>query len=620
MKLWSMLHIKVCTLSLIISTIPLFSCTAIATTPSVVGDVVYVDQGTKWSADNRKQFYSQDQGSQIMPLKWMQALKQSSGDLFLADSLQRYGYLPNVESPTPGLPIGFTVNKQYIGMTCAACHSRQIYVNNTAYRVDGGPAIVDFQSFAVDLGKAVNTVLTDSKSFDDFAKKVLGGTPSEQKKQGLHKEVEIWNLPYSTIMDNALPKDKPWGPARLDAVGMIFNRLTGLDIGTGPDHIIKENIHLADAPVRYPFIWNAPIQDKTQWPGFADNGNDVLGLSRNLGEVIGVFAHFYPQKDDWRVLGVDYLKENSANFEGLHHLESLVKKIGPPKWPWAVDSALAAQGKKIFESKTKTEEGGCAGCHGIRPGAMRSFKTTWATPLCYVDTDTRQFNLLTWTVKTGVLAGAQIPFLDKPLLAENQPAIGVLGMAVIGSILQKGLSPVTKAEDRIKSDLEKVLGEKNAQKLAKDAAEIRKMQAKLINKTNEDLKGAFHMLKPGWQNTGKTKSICKSKFDDTEPALAFESRVMEGIWATAPYLHNGSVPTLADLLEPVAKRPAAFKIGSNYDPIKIGLAVEQTQFDYTLHTTDCGDQDSGDSRCGHEFGTKLNDSEKKALLEYLKVL
>jgi hypothetical protein len=95
---------------------------------------------------------------------------------------------------------------------------------------------------------------------------------------------------------------------------------------------------------------------------------------------------------------------------------------------------------------------------------------------------------------------------------------------------------------------------------------------------------------------------------------------MQGIWAAAPYLHNGSVPTLAELLKPAAERVKAFKIGPAYDTVNIGLAVEQTQFNYTLTTTDCSDRNSGNSRCGHEFGTQLSAEEKKALLEYLKTL
>ena len=83
---------------------------------------------------------------------------------------------------------------------------------------------------------------------------------------------------------------------------MIFNRLTGLDLGPPPSLIIADNIKMADAPVRYPFLWNAPIQDQTQWPGFADNGSDVLALSRNLGEVFGVFGVFQPKHDEFGLL------------------------------------------------------------------------------------------------------------------------------------------------------------------------------------------------------------------------------------------------------------------------------------------------------------------------------
>ena len=95
---------------------------------------------------------------------------------------------------------------------------------------------------------------------------------------------------------------------------------------------------------------------------------------------------------------------------------------------------------------------------------------------------------------------------------------------------------------------------------------------------------------------------------------------MEGIWATAPYLHNGSVPSLAELLKPAAERTASFKIGPNYDVVNVGLAAEQAKFDQVLVTTDCTERDSGNSRCGHEFGTTLPEAEKRALLEYLKTL
>ena len=60
-------------------------------------------------------------------------------------------------------------------------------------------------------------------------------------------------------------------------------------------------------------------------------------------------------------------------------------------------------------------------------------------------------------------------------------------------------------------------------------------------------------------------------------------------------------------------RVAKFKVGPAYDTENIGLAIEQTKFNYELATTDCSDRNSGNSRCGHEFGTSLPPDEKKAL-------
>ena len=140
---------------------------------------------------------------------------------------------------------------------------------------------------------------------------------------------------------------------------MIFNRVSGLDIGTSPDHIIKENIKRANAPVRYPFLWNAPVQDMTQWPGFAENGNGILGLARNVGEVYGVFGVFHPRKDFLYPDGVEYLNGSSLNMPGLMRLETLIRQIEPPKWQWAVDKELADAGKKIYDRECG------ANCHAI---------------------------------------------------------------------------------------------------------------------------------------------------------------------------------------------------------------------------------------------------------------
>jgi mono/diheme cytochrome c family protein len=104
-----------------------------------------------------------------------------------------------------------------------------------------------------------------------------------------------------------------------------------------------------------------------------------------------------------------------------------------------------------------------------------------------------------------------------------------------------------------------------------------------------------------------------------EPLSGYVAAFLDGIWLRAPYLHNGSVPTLADLLVPAAERPQSFWRGYDvYDPGRVGFIVQGaaaeragTHYDTTLR---------GNGNQGHEFGTALPDADKAALLEYLKTL
>jgi hypothetical protein len=57
-----------------------------------------VDQGPAWTPEARTKFYSQDQGSLVIPLRWITVLQQPNGTPFMADGLARYGYLPNEAS------------------------------------------------------------------------------------------------------------------------------------------------------------------------------------------------------------------------------------------------------------------------------------------------------------------------------------------------------------------------------------------------------------------------------------------------------------------------------------------------------------------------------------------
>jgi hypothetical protein len=98
--------------------------------------------------------------------------------------------------------------------------------------------------------------------------------------------------------------------------------------------------------------------------------------------------------------------------------------------------------------------------------------------------------------------------------------------------------------------------------------------------------------------------------------LVYKARPLDGIWATAPYLHNGSVRTLRQLLLPADKRQKSFHVGSReYDPKEVGFVdTGGFLFDTSL---------PGNSNAGHEYGADALSRDPgalDALLEYLKTL
>jgi hypothetical protein len=585
-------------------------------------DPIYVDQGPGWTTAARLDFYTRDQGSRLINLAWLQALKRSDGQPFLSDGLSRYGFLPNPGN-TASLPIGFHASGpkgfQIVGITCSACHTRQVEIDGQTYRIDGGPAFIDLQAFLSDLDKAVGDATASDASFAQFAAAVLqSATPAIADVAGLRQKVDAWHRRFHAFVAGTLPP-VGWGLGRIDAVGIIFNRLSGLDVGPPPDSLIPDNMKIADAPVRFPFLWNSSLQDKTDWAGFVNNGNDVFALARNAGQALA-FATFEPKS----LIGpfINYLNNNSINFDGLTKLEDLVKQIGSPKWRWKIDERLAATGKSIFEREPA--QGGCIQCHGIRPSAGSSLLgQAWDTPVQNVDTDTRQYDELVWKAKTGVLRGASIFPGFTESLKEEDYAVSVMITAVTGSIIQHFLTGgfVSLFDNgfhggfggALLPDRQMASSAKSGSTATPDSLGLPRLPPEL-----QDLAKAYNAPLQPTDQPGKLVIGGGVLPRVHIEKGAYEARVLQGIWAAAPYLHNGSVPTLAELLKPPAQRTSQFNLGAKYDIENVGLAV--TQGGPTRSVTDCNDINSGNSRCGHDFGTGLSDLEKKALLEYLKTL
>jgi len=556
----------------------------------------YAKQG--WTADDRQTFYTTSQGSHMIRYIWFKALRRLDVDEpFAGDQLARYGYLPNEKSRSnpEGLPVGFVIDGDVstgdLGMTCAACHTAQIeYQKDGAtqqLRIDGAPATADFQSLLKDLTDATRATLSDDGRFDKFAHAVLGNRYSATRARDLKVDFTKWVNQWGSFMDKSLPAS-PWGPGRLDAFGMIFNRVAGKDL------TIDANFQVADAPVSYPFLWNASRQDKTQWNGGVPNGLYINALGRNSGEVFGVFADFSPSKArSAQPPLIDYGK-SSVRLDGLQTLEEKIAILKPPPWPFEINQELVDKGRVLFAAK-------CGTCHEEK----RLPEGLWLTPVVNAGTDPKMFDNAQRTSQAGVLEGALSPNPPGSKLSNPAATNDVLATAVVGSLINAAFPFPPRIPDfehgiwrAVRLDLANLLP---------DSESPSGLSLLFNRKERDNLRTHIE---------GRLGNMFKVP---GEPH-AYESRVLHGIWATAPYLHNGSVPNLWELLLPPERRSPSFMIGSRkYDEKNVGYVTTESPFKDGTLIVGQGAQ-PGNSNSGHDYSKDMTDDDRRALLEYLKQL
>jgi processive rubber oxygenase RoxA-like protein len=586
--------LSICLLSLAVVTFsaPTFFPASAETTPPLQ----YAKQG--WTEDERQAFYTTGQGSHMIPYAWFKALRRLDVDEpFAGDQLARYGYLPNEKSKLnpEGLPVGFVIDGDpataELGMTCAACHTGQIqYVDKNGVtqqlRIDGAPASANFQLFLADLTAATRATLSDPARFDKFAHAALGSRYSSSRADTLKSDFSDWVKQWGNFMDKSLPAS-PWGPGRLDAFGMIFNRVAGKDLN------IDGNFKVADAPVSYPFLWNASRQDRTQWNGGVPNGLYINAIGRNAGEVFGVFADFAPKK---QLLPPYYnFRNNSLSFTNLQALEEKIVMLRPPPWPFGIDQDLVDKGRVLFAER-------CGSCHDERPVPPEGL---WVTKVVDAKTDPKMYQNSLRTSDTGILNGALSPNPPGSKLGATAATGDILATTVVGALFGDAIPPLPRlANPRAGVWLA----------VNKDIASLFADNAKLPS--------LIQLLQPSVRDNVRThlESRIANMYKLPGEPNAYESRVLHGIWATAPYLHNGSVPNLYELLLPPDKRSPSFMVGSRkYDPDKVGFVTTESPYKDGTLVVGAGAQ-AGNSNAGHDYSGDLNDDQRKALLEYLKQL
>ena len=467
------------------------------------------------------------------PYPFFLALEQARSTAPFRDvrHLQKYRYLPerpSVRNPD-GLPVGFVADagsnlppglvrdQRSLGLTCAACHTGQINYQGTAMRIDGGPALADFEGFVAALTASLQETAADDAKFGRFATKVLGPGAGETQRATLRGElrrIAAERAAYDRVNDSSVP----YGFARLDAFGRIFNNALTL--------VDRHNGVKANASVSYPHLWDSPREDFVQWTGLATNAG-IGPLTRNVGEVVGVFAHINPGGHP-----PDLGYTTSVRLKNLIALEDRLKSLQSPEWPekilGKIDRGLVVRGKQLFQQD-------CSACHtAIDRSDPKRRAITRSAPISELKTDalTAQ-NILAGRGKTGFLKGTFEYVIAGPHFGDEAPALGIVTNTVLRTLIGQ-LVPVRVPQSE----------------------RFIYLRGELINRQID----VQNILSRGGDG----------------PRMQYKARPLNGIWATAPYLHNGSVPNLQELLLPPEQRSKKFAVGRReFDPQNVGFQTAE---------------------------------------------
>ncbi|WP_346837563.1 di-heme-cytochrome C peroxidase [Microbulbifer sp. SAOS-129_SWC] len=569
----------------------------------------YLNDG--WTDEQRHTFYYTPQGTELlgMDYDWLVNLELplSHERLASAANMRGWGFVvapgQRPDRLNPGnLPVGLTMHtdptsgRQRLDFGCATCHTGELHYKGTALRVDGGQAMQSLSNpkrgeFITTLGASVFETLLNPAKWDRFATRVAGA--DEDKRSALKKE--FWQFAHrlKKFSNSAgAPKYYPVeeGRGRIDAVGRIANVVFGYRLNE-PD-----NYRPADAPASFPFLWDIWRFDWVQYTGFTNQA-----MARNIGETLGVLAPIKLLDADGQVLkGADF-GQTSIDLEGLHCVEGLLRKLKPPKWPEPVlgkiDIAKARTGKALFEGR-------CAYCHG--PHRSKSYR--W--PIADNPSATVPGQIATnwqWDMDGEVSRSDGNAYRDD--WRSTMWSLPWISTKVIGTDSKLADNYIDN-----RYDLGKLFpGAKPANAGEGLQLLLNDLVPKLYGR--EGIEGAQQVADFDGLNVPFR----------IENQRAYKARPLHGVWATPPFLHNGSVPTIYDLLSPLRARPKTFYVGNReYDPNKLGYVTAYSPGSFLMDTSIDGNRNTGhlftDVDMPGRIGNLLSEEQRYAIIEYLKVM
>lgn len=624
--------------------------------------IVYLDQG--WgvgrAAAERQLYYYTPQGAATalrnLRYSWMVNLELPWGRDRLAspEQMRAYGFQVDNE-PTPAnpyqLPVGFTrhydtvLEEEVLDLSCAACHTGALRVRKSdgsllSLRIDGGQAMHAFTSaqmpnfVPVLITSMLSTYLNPLK-FNRFARKVLGSDHYAEGRAPLRREFKdnmlaLLQFGANEITHGLAPVDE--GYARTDALTRIANRVFG-------DHITPANNRPANAPVNYPPVWDIWKFDWVQY-----SGSVAQPMARNLGESLGVGADFNLLDRYNRPLPEHRQFDTSTRIPDLYKIETALQHLRPPVWPeehlGEIDKAKAVNGGLLF---IRT----CQGCHGPHPASERQRK---------IEMPLKTASDPHWAMKLLSVQDIGTSPLAARNFVERKFDLSQLGMSIESvrevvaaeweQRVRRTLAYDYPERDSECSDSANTAVDPNCADWTRDNAALRAEMTRnldeinLASTTNGQALNYIGLLmrKKVYADLELTEDEIQEyngfgALDIPQVVLAYKARPLAGAWSTAPYLHNGSVRNLYQLLLPQHQRDAQFFIGrSEFDPVQVGLAGAEKNRGGMWYDTAL----TGNANTGHEFrdgytlwqegsapqygviGPRYSDRERYQIIEYVK--
>ena len=410
-----------------------------------------------------------------------------------------YASLGLLYEPGHDLPIGVSrrwrLGFDQVGLNCSVCHTGTVRETATSQPqiVLGMPSHqLDIEGF---FRFILECSLDERLTGDNLVGKIEeAGGHLNALDRFLYRSVLVNQVKLTTlklqgrIAPLLAPDVTPWGRGRVDT----FNGYKSIQFNWHLNQLPHDELIGASD---FPSLWNQKPREG-MWLHWDGNNNSVD--ERNLSASLGA--------------GVTPMTIDHA---ALKRIRDWAWTLPPPKYPFAIDQALAARGEPIYRQY-------CADCHAdhtFRQGHVVGKQVGTPLPLAQIGTDPFRLNSYTYTFATN----------------------------------QYGLYPDSS------------------------------YRVRHFRKTN-----------------------------------GYANQPLDGIWARAPYLHNGSVPTMRDLLEPPQNRPQRFYRGYDvYDQKRLGVVSDvaaDARGHYYVHDTSL----PGNGNQGHLFGTQLPPEEKDAIVEYMK--